>query len=131
MTYPPVQAQTARPPQQSRRHLFWLLGGIAGTLATIAGIAGVALVLSHSSNRDAHAQAACSALERAEGENLLDGAITQIKAVQEARKSSDSDLRAAANKTSAASQFPTDSPLYQNPGDVQANAVAAWCKDNH
>ena len=77
--------------------------------------------------RDAHAEAACAGLVEASHQGLLDAVITSIKAVHEASLSSDSDLKAAAAKTSPASELDPNNPLYENPGDVQVNAVSAWC----
>jgi hypothetical protein len=129
MTYPEGRTPDAIEPAQEKRRqpAFWVVIGVCATIVTAAIIASMLTFAHKGSDRDAYAKVACAELERSQHEGMLDGAISEIKAIGDARKSSNADLRAAANKTSIASTLPLDSPLYQNPGDVQASAVATWC----
>jgi ABC-type phosphate transport system auxiliary subunit len=117
----------------SRHRSPWIFvaAGAGGIALLIVILIGIVLVLHYTgAERDAHAKAACSLMQQADDEGLFDAVISQIKAVEEAKKSENKELRAAANKTSPASELPSDNPLYENPGDVQANAVRAWCRAN-
>lgn len=125
-TAPAPFTPTGDTPRPARSRTVWLIIGALAILL-IAG-ATTAVVLTTRSSRDEHATAACRLLEQADGQGLLDAVVSQIKAIQEAKQSSDAELRAAATKTSAASQLPSDNPLYANPGDVQAAAVSDWCR---
>lgn len=101
-------------------------------IAAVIVVAAVAtiLVLTLKPTRDAHAKAACSGIERAQSSSLFDAVILDLKAVNEAKQSSSDGLAEAANTTSPASNLPPDNPLYENPGDVQVQAVAYWCAHN-
>jgi hypothetical protein len=119
---PTEQPTTPRRP----RTALWIINGVA-----LAGILiGGAVLIGEKTGPDAYAKAACAHLKDAETEGLFDGAMSEIKAIDEASKSSNAELRAAATKKTEASDFPTDSPLYQNPGDVQAAAIAKWCNEH-
>jgi hypothetical protein len=63
-------------------------------------------------------------------EALTDQVVLQLKAVQQAKKSDDASLQKAARTKSLGSEFSPNSPLYENPADVQYNAVLQWCKES-
>lgn len=118
------------PPTATPNQLRWpwfVAGGL--TLLLLIGAGVVAFLLLHS-ERDSHAEAACSLLKQSDDQGVLDGAISGMKAISEAEKSSVDSLRAAAATESIASKMPFNSPLYQNPGDVKVAAIGSWCKSH-
>jgi len=124
----PGHEQGAADRRLTRRRALWAFVGAGAALSAVAIGGLIWAVAADLAGRDDHAEAACTALERAEDEFLVDAVITQLKALEEARRSDDAELRAAANKSSAASEIPIDSPLYANPGDIQVRAVRQWCR---
>lgn len=102
----------------------WIATGVA---------AGVALAACGGGGLDGHAKTACGIvrnLDAGGAAGTFDKVVDEVRATAEAKRSSNAALRHAANKTSAASGLSSDSPLYENPGDVQYNAVAAWCRQH-
>jgi hypothetical protein len=81
---------------------------------------------------DSHARTACDKVKKADANRsgLIDGVVLELGAIAEAGKSSNKNLAAAANATTAASDVPSDNPIYVNPGDYQFAKVAEWCGEH-
>lgn len=85
------------------------------------------------SSLDAHAQAACNLVKNMDAGSdggEFSAALDELKVIGDAEKSSIPGIREAAATKSAASSLSHDDPLYENPGDVEFNAVAAWCRQH-
>lgn len=121
----------AQPPAPPARRNPTRIALIVAAVVLLASAAVVVLAVTvHRQARDEHAKTACSLLDQADRQGGLDAVVSIIKALDEAQKSSNTDLVDAANTTSAASSLPFNDPKYRNPGDVQATAVRDWCRGN-
>ena len=126
----PTEAPTSTP--KTSRRPWILIAAIAAAVLVVGGtIATVVTIKLLAPERDAYAAAACQLLkDAAKEDNVFNAVIPILKAQAEAAKSEVPELRAAATKTTPASELPPDNPFYENVGDVRTKAISEWCQEH-
>ncbi len=126
MTDLPAEESTPEPEKPAPRSKLML--GL-GALVVVVLLAGFLVYRLKSGGIDSHARAACDTVKKVNAgtAGLFDGAILEITAIAQARKSSDAELKGLATTDPDNAGLDTSSPLYVNPGDYEYNKIAQWC----